>query len=62
MSVVPRVGGKKNDNKMRWPLLTFGSKTEPVKLVFTIENEKLVSADEVRVTIGREGRLYGGAA
>lgn len=57
--MVPCVGGKKNDIEMQWPLLTFGSNTE---LVFTIENEKLVSADEVRVTIGREGRLYGGAA
>lgn len=53
---------KKNDNEMRWALVTFSSKTEPAKLVFTIGNEKLVSADEVRVTIGREWRLYGGAA
>lgn len=50
--------GKKNDNEMQWPLLTFGSKTEPAKLVFTIENEKLVSADEVRVTIGSEGNNW----
>lgn len=50
-------GRKKNDIEMQRPLLTFGSKTEPAELVFTIENEKLVRADEVRVTIGREGRL-----
>lgn len=44
---------------MPQPLLTLGSKTEPVKLVFTIEEEKLASADEVRVAIGRERRQYG---
>lgn len=37
--------------------LMFGSRTEPAESVFTIENEKLARADEVRVTIGREGRL-----
>lgn len=49
MSLVPPVGGKKN--LMLQPLLMLGSKTEPVKLVFTIEDEKLASADEVRVAI-----------
>lgn len=56
--MVPPVGGKRNHIQMLQPLLMLGSETEPGKLVFTIEDGKLASADEVRVAIGREWRQY----